>query len=343
VLEHSIATAPLLLLFTATVLCSLYGGSILGMASAVAATSLHNYFFQSPRYSFAVASVEDFFELGLFLAMALLVSFVSAQIRNAQREAELLRQRAEDAVQSRDDLLAVVTHDLRNPLSAVQLNTAVIRRNQPGGLTQASAKALDMIERVSQRMLRLIADLLDYEKIKAGNFDVELKNEPLRTIFEELEATIEPLTSAKSQTLEFNFPPAELVIPCDRDRLTQAFLNLLGNAVKFTAPGGKLSVGYTADEREIEFFVRDTGPGIPKEQVTRVFDRYWQARQTARQGTGLGLSIAKGIVEGHHGRIWLKSRVGEGTTFYFALPLEAPRAGLEIRLKYGQTDKREKA
>jgi signal transduction histidine kinase len=112
---------------------------------------------------------------------------------------------------------------------------------------------------------------------------------------------------------------------CDRDRILQVFANLIGNAIKFTPRGGEIFVGAQPEAAvsaiEARFWIKDTGPGIPVENIPHVFDRYWQARSTAKLGTGLGLSIAKGIVEAHGGRIWVESEIGKGACFAFTLPV----------------------
>ena len=318
-LEPFVSTAPLLLLFSSTVLCALYCGQILGISAAMVATLVHDYFFQYPKLSLRVHSREDLFELVLFLTAAILLGSAGASVRKAKDEAVKLKQEAEEVAQARDDLLGMVTHDLKNPLTAIQLSTAVMKRNQNFEESSPICRGIDMINHTSDRMLRLISDLLDYEKIRSGRFDIELRLQSMKPILEDVREMMLPLVVQKSQKIEFIIPSDEVSVLGDRDRITQVFSNLIGNAVKFTSPGGSITVGYRLGDREIECFVRDTGSGIPKDQLLHVFDRYWQARHTARQGTGLGLSIVKGIVEGHRGRIWVESKVGEGSTFFFSL------------------------
>jgi signal transduction histidine kinase len=106
----------------------------------------------------------------------------------------------------------------------------------------------------------------------------------------------------------------------DRDRLLQVFDNLIGNAVKFTAPGGCITVGAGLRDGDALFWVSDTGPGIAMEDQPHVFDRFWQVRRTRRTGAGLGLAIVKGIVEAHGGRVWVESTPGRGSTFFFTIP-----------------------
>ena len=122
-------------------------------------------------------------------------------------------------------------------------------------------------------------------------------------------------------TVDENVP----AVAADRDRVLQVFGNLLGNAIKFTPAGGTVTIGAVNDGVEVRFSVCDTGPGIPPEHVPHVFDRYWQAKSTAKLGTGLGLSIAKGIVEAHAGRIWVESEPGRGASFIFTLPCAEPQ------------------
>ena len=320
-LEPYVATAPILLLFSSTVLCALYCGQVLGLIAAIVGTLMHDYYFQFPKLTLRVHSTEDLFELLLFLVAALFVATAGASVRRAKDEALKSMKEAEDASRARDELLAMVTHDLKNPLTAIQLNASMIKRVQYFEPSSPIARGLEMINHTSARMLRLISDLLDYEKIRAGRFDIDLKPQDMRTIFEEVREVMSPLIQDKSQTIEYRLPLDDIRVMGDRDRIVQVFSNLIGNATKFTNVGGKITVGCHLAGRELECFVQDTGPGIPEEQLRHVFDRYWQARHTARHGTGLGLSIVKGIVDGHRGKIWVKSKVGEGSVFFVSIPL----------------------
>ena len=222
------------------------------------------------------------------------------------------------AVGSRDQVLAIVAHDLRSPLSAILLATQALERRSIE-VTEAEAKPLEMIRRQATRMNRLIQDLLDVAQIESGVLSVERRRVAVQPLLREVLDTHQAIAAAASMTLRLDIPgPTD--VWGDRERLLQVFENLIGNAVKFTPAGGIVSLGATPRESETVFWVADTGRGIPPEAVSRLFDRFWQANRADHRGAGLGLTIVKGIVEAHGGRIWVKSRPGVGTTIFFAVP-----------------------
>jgi signal transduction histidine kinase len=191
-----------------------------------------------------------------------------------------------------------------------------------------SRRQLEVIQRAAHRANRLISDLLDVAKIQAGGLTVELASLDVPSLVQEALESAAPMATSKKLTVERvvadNIPP----VAADRDRVLQVFGNLLGNAIKFTPAGGQITIRAENDGKEAKFAVCDTGPGIPPEQVPHVFDRYWQAKSTAKLGTGLGLSIAKGIVEAHAGRIWVESEPGRGASFIFTLPNAGPQRAI---------------
>lgn len=223
---------------------------------------------------------------------------------------------ARRATQARDEILAIVAHDLRNPASTILMQTALLRHGAEP--KPEACKPADAIERAATRMLRLIQDLLDETSIEAGRLSIEPTNlSPTQLVADSLERQ-KPLTSSAALELR---PDLKTPLPdvwADRDRLLQVFENLIGNALKFTDPGGQITLGAAPRSTEVLFWVTDTGHGIAAEDLPHLFDRFWQA--STRQGAGLGLAIAKGIIEAHHGRIWVESTPGEGTTFCFTIP-----------------------
>jgi signal transduction histidine kinase len=226
------------------------------------------------------------------------------------------------ATRAREDLLAVVSHDLRNPLNVVQLGAALLLRERPGVTRDEHVvKHAGRIRDASDRALRLISDLLDWGRLEEGHLPLEVRQEDTAALMMEAVDSVRTLAEAHKLHVTLDVPDELPPVRCDRTRVLQVLGNLLGNAVKFTEPGGHLTVVARAEEQEVSFHVRDTGKGIPPEQLPFVFDRYWQAKDSASRGTGLGLAIAKGLVQAHGGRIWAESTPGQGSTFCFSLPI----------------------
>lgn len=234
---------------------------------------------------------------------------------------------AEAAVATREELLALVSHDLRNPLNVIVNCAYVLQRTTLGGSEGDRVhKSAETILRSTDRMVRLIADLLDLAQIQAGKLAIEQKPQDAEGLIHEGVETLRPLAALKNLKLE-GMSSEGLQVHCDRERVLQILSNLVGNAIKFTPPGGTIFVEAIANGQEARFSVRDTGQGISEVELPRIFDRFWQAQSNNHAGIGLGLSIVKGLVEAHGGRPWVESKLGAGTTFFFSLPLGEPVSG----------------
>jgi len=228
----------------------------------------------------------------------------------------ILYRAAVRATQARDDVLGIVAHDLRSPLQLLTFRAADVRRLGVDG----AAELGKAIESVAFRMNRLIQDILDVTRLEAGRLPLRHERIVPKEVFADMLETLAPLASQASLELRLEAPPDLPEILGDYERLKQIFENLIGNAIKFTKPGGRIIVGAEANPEEIVFSVTDTGRGISEENLSHIFDRFWQASAGTRQGAGLGLPIVQGLVEAHGGRIWAKSTPGQGTTFYFTVP-----------------------
>jgi signal transduction histidine kinase len=175
-------------------------------------------------------------------------------------------------------------------------------------------------KRSVEQMNRLIGDLLDVMRMEAGRLALETEDLTVAAIVAQADESARHLAAERHIELTTPAPDESLHVRGDRDRLAQVFSNLVGNAIKFTPEGGKVSLRARRDGKEIVFEVADNGPGLSKEQMTHLFDRFWQANRGDRRGVGLGLPIAKGIVDAHGGRMWAESDVGAGSHFFVALP-----------------------
>jgi len=231
------------------------------------------------------------------------------------------RSEAEAAVATREELLAIVSHDLRNPLGSIVFSAALLDRTTIDGEEgERVHKSAQTILRSADRMTRLIADLLDLAQIQAGKLAVEQRPEDVEGLIRDCVEMLRPLAATKDLK---GMASAGLHVRCDRERVLQILSNLVGNAIQFTPEGGSIFIAAQDTGHEVRFSVRDTGQGISEEELPRIFDRFWQAQRKNRAGVGLGLSIAKGLVEAQGGRLSVESTLGAGTTFFFTLPLAA--------------------
>jgi light-regulated signal transduction histidine kinase (bacteriophytochrome) len=249
-------------------------------------------------------------------------------------EVDLARQvvREQQAVRARDELIAVVSHDLRNPLFVVQIEAMQLPSLAERGDGWSRVRsAAERIERSVEQMDSLISNLLDLAKIHAGRFAIRPSPQSVREMLKEAFLILRPLAEHKRVSLEVT-EADDVWVNADRDRFFYVLSNLVGNAVRFTPSGGSITVAARADARrgEASFTVTDTGPGIHPDELELIFGRYWQSRRGSDEdGTGLGLYIVRGIVEMHGGRAWATSTVGQGATFHFTLPL-AEREGVGV-------------
>ncbi len=240
---------------------------------------------------------------------------------------------AREAVRTRDDLLGIVSHDLRNPLAVVRMQCAEVLETLPDDELGKRLKGdLAVIDRSAARMERMIHDLLDFASIDAGRLSVEPQAQDVIGLVAEVAETIKPVIGKRVLTVRTEGLPSAAHVKCDRGRVLQVFSNLLGNALKFTPEGGSIIIGATLVDAEIQFSVKDTGCGIAESAVANIFEKYWQEHHKRRTGVGLGLFIARRLVEAHGGNIWVESKVGpgSGTTFFFTLPLVGARQSRRI-------------
>ena len=222
----------------------------------------------------------------------------------------------ERGIRSRDEVLAIVSHDLRNPLAIISTAATLLQRGEG---ESGRIELLGMVRNACNQMQSLVADLLDVSRIEEGGFIVDPTRVDVPDVMREIRTLFEPAAVEKGIGLEIDdcrdVPP----LHADRTRLVQILVNLLSNAIRFRDRGTvRLTVNYEGDHAR--FSVWDTGPGIPSEELPYLFDRFWQARSSHRGGAGLGLAIVKGFVEAHQGAVEVQSEVGVGSRFSFTIP-----------------------
>ena len=254
----------------------------------------------------------------------------------AERERALaleqqLRSQAERATRARDEVMAIVVHDLRNPMNTILTSATIIgdsleKRAEKGVDISNPALATDLktcvetIQSSIKTMDRLIYDLLDVSRMEAGSFSIQQTHVDIDLLLEETLKLCESQARAKRISISAEIPAGLPPVNGDRDRLEQVLSNLVGNAFKFTPEGGRVMVRARKVDDSVQITVEDSGPGIPASDLPRIFDSYWRGDRASRDGAGLGLAICKGIVEAHGGTIWVESVLGRGTTFHFTVP-----------------------
>jgi signal transduction histidine kinase len=235
----------------------------------------------------------------------------------------LLFEEVERAVRSREDTLSIVSHDLKNPMSAILLGLQRLGRLADDARRPQVEALIGKLDRTVRGMNRLIEGLLDLARMEAGRLELDRRLEPAAVVVARALEPLEPLAADKRQRLELEVPADLPAVEWDPDRMAQVFSNLVGNAIKFSPQGGLIRVRGERHPSGLRFAVSDDGPGIPPELLERLFDRYWQTPGSGKRGHGLGLFIVKGLVEAHGGRVWVETQLGRGSTFYFTAPARA--------------------
>ncbi len=271
--------------------------------------------FQHPR---AFGATDRAFTLLLAQATAAALhrAFSYDAERQKRRDAELL-------AQGREQVLGIVAHDLRNPLSLIAMTNQLLPERAPSAERR---KVIEINARAVRQMNRLIDDLLDTVRLQAGGLSLNIENVSVDEIFRQAAAAARAAAGARDIDLQVRMPRPDLSVRADPLRVSQIVGNVLGNAIKFVPDHGRVTLRAGRDGPQILFQVEDSGPGIPPADVDHLFDKFWQGRKGDRRGLGLGLTIAKGLVEAHGGRIWVESVPGAGSTFSFTLPIAASAA-----------------
>jgi len=311
------------------------GGELLkrGLASEITA-DLYGQRGRLGRLTFSLARRSA--RYGIF---DLVVANAFAQRVATALEQSALVQRSASETLRRDQLLATVTHDLRNPLTAILAGAQGLLAAEGTATSSGRQRRLEVIRRSAERMSRLTEDLLAVAQIERGGIALRCATNSVHSMLTEAAALFEPLAAQRAQTLVVSTPAPDVVVKCDSDRILQVLSNLMGNALKFAREHGRIELRAGLMHDHVCFSVTDDGPGIAPANLPRVFDLGWQATPCDHRGLGLGLAIAKALVLVHGGQIWVQSRVGAGTTFFFTLPLDvaATAAGTSAQSRRHKT------
>jgi signal transduction histidine kinase len=255
--------------------------------------------------------------------VAALAAEVATRNRELSAANQAERQARAEADKLKDEFFANLSHDLRTPVAAIKASIGVVLANEPPGIPEPLHRMLTNIDVAADRMGRLVGDLLELTRLKAGRVQPQLGRSDLRALALRSARAVDALLQTRGQYLELQAPTHPVWAWADAERLERALLNLLSNAYKYGRAGGTVRLTLEARPSEVVLAVTDDGPGISEAEQNRIFERYYrpQTEVTERtQGSGLGLAIARAMVELQGGRIWVESRPGDGTTFCIAVP-----------------------
>jgi signal transduction histidine kinase len=248
---------------------------------------------------------------------------------------------ADAANRAKGHFLATMSHELRTPINAALGYVEVLETELFGPVNPAQREALERIRRSQRRLLTLVTDVLSFARLESSRLELHPSNVPVAALLPELEEYVAPLAAARGVRYACTLPDASLVARADRDRMEQIVLNLVGNAIKFTEPGGEVRVVAEARDGEVRIAVRDTGRGIPADQLEAIFEPFVQVDQgltRTAEGTGLGLAISRGLARAMGGDVTVESTPGAGSTFTVTMPRGVEEAaGTEARLAGGQS------
>lgn len=255
-------------------------------------------------------------------ALELRAALLSLDLAKQFEKEQKARHEAEVATRLREELMAVLSHDLKNPIGSILLQAQIIDRKLAKSEDKSVCEAAKRIVRAGRNMNNLIDDILHVTKLESGTSVVEPLRQDLNPILTDALDMLTPLALDAGIEVRTILAKGPCRVNVDSDRIIQVLSNLVGNSIKFTPKGGSIEVGIeTCGPENATVYVSDTGPGIPEEHRMLIFDRFWQANQSRRIGTGLGLAICKGIISQHDGTIWVENRQEGGSVFKFTLPL----------------------
>jgi len=307
-----------LVLLPTVMLAAWIGGFGPGVVAATLSTIALAFLWADPGHSSLQESIGP-----------LLFSLISVAVAKVIASLQIARAAAEASRASQKQILAVVAHDLRNPLHTIKMTSSALGHATPDSTLVGRLRSID---RAVGRMENLIRDLVDANRIEHGELAVAMRDEKVEAIVEDTMDIFAPLASEKGITLEARVDNRELEVRCDKDRLLQVLGNLLGNALRFTPKGGRVALYAESGDDTVRFEVADSGPGILPEHFPHLFEPYWKGDPG---GTGLGLFIAQSIVHAHGATLEVKSQHGSGASFFFSLPRRLPSQGLPNAVPLG--------
>ncbi len=247
----------------------------------------------------------------------------SPEIEELAAAFNLMCNKLKDLDKMKSDFFSSMSHELRTPLTAIKEGVSLLREGIGGALSDKQRHLLNILAMEADRLIGLVKSLLDLSKMEAGMMTYRFESGVLTPLIDRAMMEIGPIVESKKIVVEKRVNEPLPMIRMDSERILQALRNLIGNAVKFTPKGGQVRVSASLVDRNVEVSIADSGPGIPEENLSKIFDKFQQAPAPGSypvKGTGLGLAIVKHIISSHGGKVWAESKPGQGSTFTFVLP-----------------------
>ncbi|HEX5019225.1 MAG TPA: sensor histidine kinase [Candidatus Binatia bacterium] len=253
-------------------------------------------------------------------------SGLEKKVQQRTHELALANERLKELDRLKSDFVSNVSHELRTPLTAIKGAVDLVLREVTGPLTEKQIHYLTRVRSNTQQLAGMINDVLDLAKIEEGKIELRPVRISLAGLMHEVVDTLRPVAAEKSIVIDAGALEPSILVWADRDKVNQVLTNLIGNAIKFTPPLGRVTVASTSGPEWVKVSISDTGPGVPLNERTRIFEKFYQTGDGGQKprGTGLGLTITKTLVELHGGEIWVDSEAGCGSSFHFSLPIAPP-------------------
>jgi signal transduction histidine kinase len=311
-----IGEMPFLFLWPAVAICAWVGGLGPGLCATVAGVLAADYYLVEPRFTFSFHKPHETAWVCLFVVLGACLSLLGEQLHR-------MRRRLEQADENKNNFVATLAHELRGPLSALR-NAVLVLRRAPS--PESTDWALGLFDRQIEQMDRLVGDVLDISRLERGKLALEMQAVDMAAVVDLAVEACRPHIDRRNHELTVTLPPNPVCVVGDRKRLVQVAANLLNNAAKYTDDGGRLSLIVKHEAQDVVLEVRDSGIGIARDMLAKVFELYTQVGDWKRsdEGLGIGLSLVRRLVEMHGGSVEACSAgPGKGSTFVVRLPARA--------------------
>jgi K+-sensing histidine kinase KdpD len=302
-----------------------WGGLWPGVVAAILVSIGTDYYFIQPVGEI-FTSATGVIQLAIYLSISLITGGVVAALRHSLQKENELKEFAEKCAEADRNVLYIVNHDLKSPLTGIAMKALLLRRQLQEKISPSQRELFESIDQSIVRMTRIIDDLQEAGKIESGHFSTDVKDCELNTLIEESIFSFRDRAEAKKIKIQLLADKTLPKIRSDGARVLQVISNFLSNAIKFAPEKSQVNIQISKEGDNMKVSVTNAGEGIPESHLPHVFDRHWQAEETKHLGMGLGLYIAKIIIQSLNGKIGVENHSGPGCTFFFLLPIDGAQA-----------------